>query len=294
MEPIKQLLMSNAFITVNKQVVKRLGIESAFMLSTLVEGQELLGDKEGWFYQTIETITDLTGLTRAKQDKIIKQLIDLKIVDKKVEGLPAKRYFKVNYKAVENVVFSETNKFVKKQQTSLRKNNKLDCKKTTTINNITINNVNDKNTLPKGKVTESPLTVNPLAKFRSKPKSKNDKAKIMYNMIYNFSEDENIRTKLKQYFQIRVKRKLEPTQWQIILNDLATFSNNSNTIIIDKIDNAIAGGYNTIIASWEKDKKHNKPNFDNTANHQTNRFNSSSSDPRSQNAVDDDGNVLKF
>ena len=118
----KQLLMSSNYYTLNKQIVKELGIESVFLLTILIEASDGLADEEGWFYQTIEKIGELTGIGRHKQDKIIKELIELKILEQKNKGVPCKRYFKVNYQMIENLVFQN-------QQTSLSKNDKLDCKK---------------------------------------------------------------------------------------------------------------------------------------------------------------------
>ena len=120
----KQLLMSSNYYTLNKQIVKELGIESAFLLTILIEASDGLADSEGWFYQTIEKIGELTGLGRHKQDKIIKELIDLKILEQKNKGVPCKRYFKVNYQMIENLVFQN-------QQSSLSENGKLDCPKKT-------------------------------------------------------------------------------------------------------------------------------------------------------------------
>ena len=120
----KQLLMSSNYYTLNKQIVKELGIESAFLLTILIEASDGLADNEGWFYQTIEKIGELTGLGRHKQDKIIKELIDLKILEQKNKGVPCKRYFKVNYEIIENLVFQN-------QQSSLSENGKLDCQKKT-------------------------------------------------------------------------------------------------------------------------------------------------------------------
>lgn len=120
----KQLLMSSNYYTLNKQIVKSLGIESAFLLTILIEASDGLADDEGWFYQTIEKIGELTGIGRHKQDKIIKDLIELKILEQKNKGVPCKRYFKINYSMIENLVFFSP-------QTSLSENDKLDCKKET-------------------------------------------------------------------------------------------------------------------------------------------------------------------
>ena len=122
----KQLLMSSNYYTLNKQIVKELGIETAFLLTILIEASDGLSDDEGWFYQTIEKIGELTGIGRHKQDKIIKDLIELKILEQKNKGVPCKRYFKINYEIIENLVFQ-------KQQSSLSQNGKLDCKKETNL-----------------------------------------------------------------------------------------------------------------------------------------------------------------
>lgn len=137
----KQLLMSSNYYTLNKQIVKEIGIESAFLLTILIEASDGLADEEGWFYQTIEKIGELTGIGRHKQDKIIKKLIELKILEQKNKGVPCKRYFKVNYEMIENLVFQN-------QQTSLSENDKLDCPKKTNYfveNSQTCLSQNDKN-----------------------------------------------------------------------------------------------------------------------------------------------------
>lgn len=122
----KQLLMSSNYYTLNKHIVKTLGIEPAFLLTILIEASDGLADDEGWFYQTIEKIGELTGIGRHKQDKIIKDLIESKILEQKNKGVPCKRYFKINYEMIENLVFQ-------KQQTSLSQNDKLVCKKETNL-----------------------------------------------------------------------------------------------------------------------------------------------------------------
>ena len=122
----KQLLMSSNYYTLNKHIVKTLGIEPAFLLTILIEASDGLADDEGWFYQTIEKIGELTGIGRHKQDKIIKDLIESKILEQKNKGVPCKRYFKINYEMIENLVFQ-------KQQSSLSQNDKLDCKKETNL-----------------------------------------------------------------------------------------------------------------------------------------------------------------
>ncbi|WP_244325251.1 conserved phage C-terminal domain-containing protein [Dolosigranulum pigrum] len=123
---VKDLLMaSSGYWVLNKQLVAMYGVETAFFLTSLAEAETYVTKGEGgWFYQTIETVENLTGLTRYKQDRALKELVDDGVVETDVRGMPAKRYMKLNYKRLHD-------KFVKLPQTSLRDTNKQDCKKTT-------------------------------------------------------------------------------------------------------------------------------------------------------------------
>lgn len=120
----KQLLMSSNYYTLNKQIVKAFGIEPAFLLTILIEASDGLADDEGWFYQTIETLEELTGLSRHKQNKIIQDLIETNILIQENRGTPCRRFFKISFQEIENLVF-------KKTETSLLKIDKLDCKNLT-------------------------------------------------------------------------------------------------------------------------------------------------------------------
>ena len=122
---VKQLLTSSNYWTLNKTVVKMFGIETAFLLTNLAEAETMMSDKDGWFYQTSETLEKITTLSRYKQDRGIEQLEEAGILKKDVRGIPAKRYFKLDYKVL-------SNKIVNNLQTGVEKSDKLECKKLTT------------------------------------------------------------------------------------------------------------------------------------------------------------------
>lgn len=123
---VKDLLMaSSGYWVLNKKLVAMYGVETAFFLTSLAEAETYVTrGKGGWFYQTIETVENLTGLTRYKQDRALKELVDDGVVETDVRGMPAKRYMKLNYKRLHD-------KFVNLPQTSLQETHKQDCKKTT-------------------------------------------------------------------------------------------------------------------------------------------------------------------
>lgn len=121
----KQLLLNNNFWVLNKDMVQLLGLEGAFLLSNFAEAETLMADKEGWFYQTSDTVEKITTLSRHKQDQAIKKLKDLGIIEQTNRGVPPKRYFKINYECL-------TNQFVKNQQIEVLEIDKLNCKKSAT------------------------------------------------------------------------------------------------------------------------------------------------------------------
>lgn len=103
---IKQLLMASNFYILNKYLVKTLGIETAFFLTALVEADEILADKNGWFYQTIPQIEKMTGLTKHKQTNCINELLILGILLQENKGMPMKRYFKLDYEKIAKLLSS--------------------------------------------------------------------------------------------------------------------------------------------------------------------------------------------
>ena len=142
---IKQLLMTSNFYVLNKQLVKSLGIETAFFLTTLVEADETLADDEGWFYQTSKTLEEITGLSNHKQTKCIEQLISLGILLQENKGVPMKRYFKLNYdqilKFLNTRIEKTSNQELKKVESKSLKNLKTSFQKNSMNKEYSINNL---------------------------------------------------------------------------------------------------------------------------------------------------------
>lgn len=56
---------------------------------------------------------------------------------------------------------------------------------------------------------------------------------------------------LKQYLDYRIKFKLEPEQWQAILDSIKNFDAED---IARRVQTALAGGYKILVPSWEVNK----------------------------------------
>ena len=119
---LKQLLMSSSYFVLNKQIVKTIGIEAGFLLTTLIEASDGLSNEDGWFYKTSPSLEEETGLSNHKQSKIIEELTKLGILEQENKGMPMKRYFRINFKKIEELVFKTQD--LKKSNTSIKENEK--------------------------------------------------------------------------------------------------------------------------------------------------------------------------
>jgi len=133
---MKNLLSSTAFLVVNKELAKQIGLNEVVLLADLISKEQYFIDNkqlnEGWFFNTAKNIQDDTTLTSHQQRKAVKNLKSLGIIETKLIGIPAKQHFKIN-----------ENKLLSYFTTSYSKSEQQDVKKTQTINKnkeITINN----------------------------------------------------------------------------------------------------------------------------------------------------------
>ena len=117
---ILQLISTENFISVNKELIKLLGLEEAIILGELASEYEFWNRKgeldQGFFYSTIENIEKNTTLSVHKQRKALNNLKEKGLIEIKVKGIPAKRYIKIIEKQVYELLSFQ---FVKNSQTSL-------------------------------------------------------------------------------------------------------------------------------------------------------------------------------
>lgn len=96
---MKNLLSSSAFLIVNKQLAKQVGLKGAILLADLISKEEYFianGMTDGWFFNTEANIERDTTLTSYQQRKVLKTLKKYEIIETKRKGIPAKQYFKIN------------------------------------------------------------------------------------------------------------------------------------------------------------------------------------------------------
>ena len=142
---MKHLLSSTAFIVLNKELARQVGLKEAILLADLISKEEYFIANgmidDGWFFNTAKNIEKDTSLTSHQQRRAIKHLKSLGIIETKVVGIPAKQHFKI----IENKLLSylttsceESEQQVVKKTQTINKNKEIRI----TNNNISIRELN--------------------------------------------------------------------------------------------------------------------------------------------------------
>ena len=104
---MKYLLSSTAFLVLNKELAKQVGLNAAVLLADLISKEEYFiakGMTDGWFFNTEANIERDTTLTPYQQRKCLKTLKKHQLIEVKRKGVPAKQFFKINEELVINIL----------------------------------------------------------------------------------------------------------------------------------------------------------------------------------------------
>jgi hypothetical protein len=121
---MKHLLSSTAFIILNKELARQVGLKEAILLADLISKEEYFiskGMTDGWFFNTEANIEADTTLNPYHQRKCLKTLKTHQIIETKRKGIPAKQYFKIN----EYQVMQILNNLLVKDLTTINKNKEI-------------------------------------------------------------------------------------------------------------------------------------------------------------------------
>lgn len=146
---ILSLIASQNFIAVNKTLIRELGLECAVLLGELSSESEFFSDykQDGFFYATVERIKDNTGLSDYQQRKSIEKLCSRGILESRLMGCPAKRYFRISCENLQD-------QFLNNSRTSSQKTSELDAK----IFQNSYKNINIRNNNKEAQCTNSART----------------------------------------------------------------------------------------------------------------------------------------
>ena len=121
---MKHLLSSTAFLVLNKELARQVGLKEAVLLADLISKEEYFianGMTDGWFFNTETNIEKDTTLTAYQQRRCIKTLKDKGLIEVKRKGIPAKQYFKIN----EQLVVKLLNNLSGTNLTTINKNKEI-------------------------------------------------------------------------------------------------------------------------------------------------------------------------
>jgi hypothetical protein len=298
--PITDLLRNDGFIIYNKNLAKNLGVNEAILYSELLSRWNYFKRRgqlteDGFFFNTVKDLEDGTALSDYQQRRALNSLKEKGLIEMEVRGIPAKRYFrivedselitsylmppepdpeKLEYRSEETKELEFEKLEYRSEETKELEPEKLDTNKTNIIslkNNTKIKEGGQAPTI-ETKTNSTPLAkqIILLDKKETKKQKKAREIGKMRDMILAFTTNQEVRKALTDYFNFRVGRGLTIKQWELILSDLREYAGTNASLAIEKIEHALAGGYMTIIASWEKGKKagRGKNTFDNTAGYE--------------------------
>lgn len=104
---ILKLIASSSFLTVNKEIARKLSLDAAVLFADLASAQVFWNDREQssdvWFFRTRETIGQETTLKKRKQLSAYKLLTANNLIKEKIAGVPAKKYYLIDSECLENL-----------------------------------------------------------------------------------------------------------------------------------------------------------------------------------------------
>lgn len=221
---ILELLSSNSYLTVNKALAKKVGLEAAVLFADLAGSQLHWNNQKeievsDWFFRTREQVEEQTTLSPKTQLRCAKILIEAGLIQTKLKGLPAVTHYLIGEQEVTNLL----NLIGKKGAARYAQTEQLETPKRSTIKNInnnnkTINNININKESKKNFTLIFPQEFSPqlikkvtdFIEYRSEIKKPFKSNKSITQKIENFANE------LKQY---------------------------GEQIVIASIDNAIANGW---------------------------------------------------
>ena len=178
---ILELLSQDGYYTLNKKLVKLIGLENSFLLSFFIDKYKFF--KEEFFY-TKENILNDTRLTEYSLNSSLKFLKDNNLIFIVKKGCPARNYYDINFKRIEDLLNKEIE--IKKEEKT---------QENPTTSSIENNSTSDFENLITSSV-ESTTTSNPEITTASDPEN-NMTSDTENTMTYNknkISKNKEVRT----------------------------------------------------------------------------------------------------
>lgn len=252
---ILSLLASDNYIVINRDLLKKYGINVTLMLCELASEYNYFDKSgmldDGMFFSTIDNIYEKTGLSKYQQTEALKVLDNIGIVKSVVKGIPAKRYFKIDVEELAKQI-------VNISTSSCKEIGKLDGEKVETKNNNR-KLINNSNNL-KDKESKKEDTNNTQIEHVEKRTCRKKKKTISYDeQIAEYTQNEDLQNALKAFLQMRsfIKKPMTEYALKLMLKKLDEIGNTDDAKIAI-LNQSITNNWQGIFPLKDGNTKHEK------------------------------------
>lgn len=251
-------------------------IVHSWMLTSLeLKGNELIAyaiiykysDIKGQkFVVSIRKLAEIMNVSKNTVQTVLDSLIEKGFIIKcaSLDNVMGSNAYKVDLDLIESFVGCEngtipkngTHQKSQEKQGSTGISNQSGGSETGTLENKKINNINNINNINK-LANKNTRKQGGLLRGGSTSTSKYSTmlsqllAFCRTNFYTRTEQQDYVFKALKQYLDYRIKFKLEPEQWQAILDSIKNFDAEN---IARRVQTALAGGYKILVPSWEVNK----------------------------------------
>ena len=239
---ILSILASDNYIVINRDLLKKYGINVTLMLCELASEYNYFDKsgklEDGMFYSTIDNISERTGLSKYQQAEALKALDEDGIVKSVIKGMPAKRYFKIDVeeltKQIANISLSSC-KEIRKQAGEKLETKNNDIKLINKSNNLKdkeskkeeSNNTQNQQVEISEELKQMQKEIEQLKAENEKLKTKKEKPKKQTKsydeQIAEYTGNEELQNALKAFVQMRsfIKKPMTEYGLKLLLNKLS-------------------------------------------------------------------------
>ena len=261
---------SNNYGLYNKTLAKKIGLHESIFLGEIISEYDYWNrmhslTDDGYFYSTVENVMESTTLSDYQQRSIIKHLVELKILDVKVAGMPAKRYFRINEEQFYAILLEEDKdsdnnpestssketcyKDLTELTTSSKESKEQDLNSVkTNNNNIPLTNKNNNIVLTatpfinnSGKVSN--LLENETKQLDTKPKKKSNLEQCT-DLTFELISDSDLAEYVNNYLvDQKLYKSINVTQWKMRLEHLLQYAQGRPDLAKEIVKQTWARGY---------------------------------------------------
>ena len=261
---------SNNYGLYNKTLAKKIGLHESIFLGEIISEYDFWNKMhsltdDGYFYSTVENVMESTTLSDYQQRSIIKHLVELKILDVKVAGMPAKRYFRINEEQFYAILLEDDgdadnnpdstssketcDKCLTELTTSSKESKEQDLNLVkTNNNNIPLTNKNNNIVLTatpfisnSGKVSN--LLENETKQIDTKPKKKSNLEQCT-DLTFELISDTDLAEYVNNYLvDQKLYKSINVTQWKMRLEHLLQYAKGRTDLAKEIVKQTWARGY---------------------------------------------------